>query len=653
MATDFNEHALYNPSDIDKETINKLYDRLQSVVQMRNKSYSYFNNRSLTSYIDESMKRWNGFIPPKDDLSLDWQSHVFNNLTRNACISLLSKIAMQRPKARFIATNSDGFQDTLRAHILEKAIEYTRQRENGDWKFFQVALECITKGTVVAYEGYRKIKRKVREIKKYDPITGKVEYEEKEIIDFDDCFQEVIPLEEIYFGNLWVSDIQQQPDIIWKHVVMKQAFFDEYKKYPNSKYVKAGTYAIVVETIPYYKQKEYFQLDKNSVEIIQWYNKSKDRLVVTANGVLLYDGPIPFAHKRYPFAHTIFEPFAIDFIYGRSLPDKMSSDQDIVNTLWNMMIDQSVLSIYKPTLTDDPDYIEEYPLQPGRMFPVSDINKYRVMNELTGPDASHFQILQMALKFSNDNSGNLLGGGGAFAQQKGNPKARQMQIQEEQMRQVLGLNTKMLENFDIQATTIRAKNFLQFYTNGEKVHAMTGEKDAMSKFTRVLRIESTELSDGTHGTAILKMVDKAKNLPSQDALNTEEEVASMQGENIEVHAITADYIRNTDFDVQIVGESSFTQSKSLKQAMTLELVTQVSNNPMFAPLLNGEELLREVLTVYDKDSEKLMKAKTPPPDMQGAPGQPPQGGQPPGGQPTPQMASQIKGAPQASLSELQ
>jgi hypothetical protein len=639
---------IYEPSEKDRDTISRLYNRLQEMVQMRNKSYSYFNNRSLTSYIDESIKRWNSFIPPRGDLEQDWQARVFNSFTRNVCISLLSRIAMTRPRSRFVATNKDGFQDTLRAHILEKGLEYTYNKENGDWKFFLAALEMVTKGTVVVYEGYKKVKRKVKEIKKFDPVTGAVDYTEKTILDYNDCYQEIVPLEEIYFGNLWINDIQQMPDIIWKRVMMNESFKEDFKKYPNAKYVKPGTFATVVETIPYYKQKEYFQLDRKSVEVVQWYNKWKDELIITANGVLLYDGPIPFHHKSYPFASAIFEPFAVDFIYGRSLPDKVSSDQDVINTLWNMMLDQGYLSIYKPTLTDDPDYIDEYPLQPGRMFPVSDINKYRVLSELTGPDPSHFQMLEMAIKFANDNSGNILGGGMSTPSAKGKMTARQAQILQDQMMQALGLNTRMLENLEIQSKRLRAKNFLQFYTVPEKVEAITGEKDAIkNNFVRVLRIDDTELTDGTHGTAVIKIVDKEKNLPSPEDLDLEEEVAAVQGQNVEVHAITPDYIRNLDFDVQIVGESSYQQSRSLKQALELEFVQVLTSNPAFQPLINAEELLRDLFKVYDKDPDRLMKELTPPPDGQNLPPQLPESG----GKQVPPITRQLAGASPAKSLE--
>src|SRR5260221_12571691 len=108
------DYALnYDPSEEKKHTISKVYDRLQSLAQMRNKVQPYFNGRGLTTYVDELMNRWNGILPPRSDLAMEGDSQIFNGFTRNVVLAFLSKAAMTPPRARFVASNKDGFQDTL------------------------------------------------------------------------------------------------------------------------------------------------------------------------------------------------------------------------------------------------------------------------------------------------------------------------------------------------------------------------------------------------------------------------------------------------------------------------------------------------------------------------------------------------------------
>ena len=538
----------YDPSEHKRDTIVKLGKRMVELQSLRDQVSPHFQGRSLVRYIDDSVKRWNGIIPPRDNLSLSWESRVFNNFTRNTCLSFLSKVAMKRPTARFVATNKSGFQDTLRAHILEKGIEYTRNKEDGNRKFFYAALECVTKGTVVVYEGYKKVERKVEEIEKFDFVTGEYKAKSKTILDYNDCFQDVCALEDIFFGNTWDPDVQDQPDMVWRRLYTKSSFFEEWGKYPDTKYVKPGAYSYFTDTNPYYKQRMMDQMGKDLIEVLAWYKKSKDRLIIVANGILIYEGPFPFHHKMYPFAVSIFEPFDANCIYGKSLPDKIASDQDIINTFWNMMINQTKLSIYKPVLNQDRDPLDEYILQSGRQIQVKSVDDIKIL-DIPGPDASAIEMLNMAVRFANDNSGNLMQGVAATqASGKGKVTARQAAQIQEQMLQMIGVNVAMFENLEVQELRLRSRNFLQFYTVPEKNEAITGEKDAMNNFIRVMRVDNTELSDGTHGTSVLKIAKKKDlppNIPGQpNAADIEEEVAAMQGENIEVHIVTPEYIRD-------------------------------------------------------------------------------------------------------------
>lgn len=599
-------YETYDPPEKDRKTINRVYDRLQKMQYQRERKYSYFNDRSLLQYIDDSTKRWNGYIPPRDDLTMDWQAKVFDNFTRNVVIQYLAKVAMQRPKSRFIATNNNGFEDTKRAHVLDKLFQYSKRKEDGEYKFLQAALECATKGTVILYEGFRKIKRKVKELEKYDPVTGNVLFKEREILDYNDCYQQVIPLEDFYVGNIYEASIHFQPDLCWKTVLRKADFKEEFSKYPNFKKVQPGAYTALNESLAFFKNKNYAELETDQVEVVRYFNRLRDEMVVCANGVLLYDGPIPFHHKDYPFAKGVQEQFAIDFFYGKSIPDKCQNDQDVRNTLLAMMIDQSLVSMYKPILTDDEDEIDTQIMVPNAIIKVNDINRYKVMSELTGPDASHFNMFQLITQLSQENSGAMMGGAKAQTSRGGKMTARQAMMIEEQSRQVLGLNTKQLEKMEHDADILRCKNILQFYTIPEKNAEILGLKDADVKkgIIRLIRLDDSELSDGTYGTSVIKMFQSDKHLPQSEDLAVEEEMARMQGENLEVFAMTADYIRNMDFDVQIIGESSYQQSKSLEQAMADEFYSMAMNNP----LINQEENTRDWVQSRDKDPDRFMKA---------------------------------------------
>ena len=622
----------YVPSEKAKKAILHAYDRMHALASNRSRTYAYFNDRNLVTYVNDSVKRWNGYIPPRGDLTMDWQAQVFNNFTRNVTVTFLSSVALNRPKIKLVATDKKGYEDAMRAHILGKLYEYSQRKENGEWKFFQSALEAVTKGTCVVYEGYRKIKRAVREVSSYDAATGEVTYKDKEIVDFDDCYREVVPLEDFFVANVWQPDMQMQPDVIWKSMMRFAVAREEFSKYKNWGYVRGGACTSIVMDTPYYSDELSPDLEADQVEVLRYYNRFTDTHIIVANGVLLYDGPIPFAHKRLPFANAIYEPFGVNFFYGKSLPDKVANDQDVINTLWNMMLDQSYLSIFKPVITDDPDAEEDQVLVPGLVMKVNNKEQYRVLDELRGPESSHFNMLQFAQRFAQDNSGSIVGGAMAQTSHGGKVTARQAMMTQEQARQTLGLSAKMLEVMERDAAELRCKNLLQFTTKTDKAEKITGEKDPMRMFTKVLRVDNTELSDGTHGTALVRFSKDTSVLPTPESLEVEEEAAAMQGANIEIHAVTPDYIRNMEFDVQVVPESSYMQNKQLEKGLAMEFIEVATQNPMIAPLMNPLELAREFVAVNDRDPTRFLRPEGPPmaPGMMpGAPGQPQAPGQQP------------------------
>lgn len=593
---------LYEPGEKDYDALQHVYSRLYKMQHIRDRNYNYFNDRNLISFIDDSTKRWNGYVPPRDDLTEDWQARVFVNLTRDTVINFLSQVAVNQPKAVIKVRNRKGYDDSKRAYILTKFLEYSRQKEDGERKFFNCALEMTVKGTVIAYEGFRKTKRKVEEIDYTDVITGKVESKEKSIIDYNDCWRSIVPLEDFYVGNIWQSDMQMQPDVIWKSIIRKVEAKIEFGKYPNWKYVKAGAYTSLVEQLPFFKNVQYAELESDHVEIIRYYNRFKDKMIIVANGVILYNGCIPFTHKKYPFTVGRFEPFAVDFFYGNSLPNKIATDNDILNTLWSMMLDQTILSIHKPVLTDDPDEIEDTVLVPGLVKKVNNKDSYRILSELQGPDSSHFNMLQLAQNFGKEHSG-FQGGGSATTSKGGKVTARQALLQEEQKRQALSLNTKQIEFFECDCAKLRVANILQFYTIPEKNKDITGEDDAMKNFMRVIRIDDTELTDGSYGTSVVKIANNDKNLPTPEQIDVEETMGEIQGQNVEVKVVTPDYIRNVEFDVSIEAESSYMQKHSLEQAMGTEFYQLMLANP----LANQMENIREVVKLYDKDPDKFIQ----------------------------------------------
>jgi hypothetical protein len=591
---------LYRPSDTEDDIISGIWHKWEMAREMRHNRYRFFNDRSLAEYVEDSVDRFNGYIEPRTDPAADWGAHVFHPATRNKTIAIIAQITAERVRAEFFA-QLDGDDDEHRAATLIKHLEdYTYYKNRDDEQQFYAVVEAAVKGTVIGYEGYKRDTRKIKEITEYDADTGEIKFEEKEIEDYDDVFGEVIPLMDIYPANIYVRDIQKQPYMIWRTVIDHEMFLAEFGKYKNAKLVQPSAElrrdsqnvagddenrASISEDV----------LD-NQVEIIRYFDRPNDEFHIIANGVLLTptESPLPWDHKNYPFWKAMFEPFDNAFFYGKSLPDKLRDNQDILNTLYRLVIDQGILSVNPPILTQGMEEIRDEMLFPGRRVPVDDVTQTKIM-EIPTPGAAHFNIMQMVETNINKSSMDDPSSGSATSR----TTAFEIGVAKEAAQKLLSLFLRSLEWGVRDKTELRIANILQFYRL-PKIQSLSD--DEAENTYRTIFLEDTRLADGTKGRQSIQVVDGE--LPTEAEVNRRELSGLMQGKNIGLAYITTEFLRTIDIRIKIIPNSSLKMSEALERALELDYQQKV--NALYPDLLNREEAFKELNKAYDKDSTKLM-----------------------------------------------
>jgi len=224
-------------------------------------------------------------------------------------------------------------------------------------------------------------------------------------------------LEDFYPSSVGIRKIENMPFCFWRSVVPFSQFKMTFSQYEESKYVQPK-YSVANEKgveVPYYLDFISDDVQEGQVEILRYYNQDTDEFIIIVNGVWLnrirlpqeIDNeiimPIPFVHKRLPFWKSIYEPFGSDFFYGKSLPSKLSSMQDVLNILGNMLLDQGFLTIFAPILVGGTDTIDDEFLVPGRRIPVDDVNNYKTLDMKT-PNSFHQYILEYTKQVLEESS---------------------------------------------------------------------------------------------------------------------------------------------------------------------------------------------------------------------------------------------------------
>ena len=604
------EEFEYEPSKKEREVVGDIFSRFTLSSQERNLNYAYFDNRNLIDFIDDSVNR---FITNKDEREdiEDWQARVFDPFTRNKVIAILGKIAQYVPKPEFIGV---GDEDFLRSQILGDLTSYSDRVDDTEELMFYALLEAAVKGTVVGYEGYEEKTKKIRDIKSYDS-GNKIVLIEGEL-KIRKVFGSIVPLEEFYPSSVGIRKIKDMPFCFWRTVYEESQFKMKFSQYDKTKLVKP--YFLVKESEdsqrPFYLDYISPNVSEGSVEVIRYYNQDTDEFVITANGIWLNPleeeniMPIPFIHKTLPFWKAIYEPFGADFFYGKSLPDKLKSMQDVINVLHNMLLDQSFLSIFPPILTDNMDEIEDDFLRPGRRIPVTDQSKYREL-EISAPQNFHQYILEYTKRVLEETSVDAVNQGVSGTGDR--VTATEIRRAAQSVTSILGLFVQFMTWGVRDKSRLRAKNILQFYTTPlmERVLGEGASKDVASAFN-VFKIDDTVLTSGKRGTKIIEMFPSREAMPTKLGIRTQAKLLEKEtGKNVEKIAINPDYIRDFEFDVKLIPNTSGAESKELQKALFMEF-TKMSME-LFPDMIDRENLFAEAIVLFGFRPEKFMKKPEP------------------------------------------
>lgn len=618
------DKQVHIPTDKETEALSYLLKKVTKGRTVIQKSYNQLNNRSIYEAVDDWTKRWNGYIPTASALLDADQSRMFLNFTRNQILSYLSNTSLSRPKTKIKAVNKKtGSTDTKFAQVLNDLVDFSANEENGDARFLEASLEAVTKGTVIVYEGYARNIQKMKVPQDFDPQTGKIRVKEEQKTTFDNCYQRIVPLEDFYIANPYQPNIQKQPFLIWREITTYDEAKLEYGDYKNFKDVKAGQYSVGNDETTFYRNSFVTELNADQVEIVRYYEKSDNRHILAINGIVIYDGPIPFKDGLYPFAKGIFEPFGNDFFWGMAFPQKIMGEQDLINTFWNMMADKTFGSLLPFGMSSDlDDWIEDDTLALNRIRKVGDINKWK-WDTLPGVSSGEQAMLQTAMNFARENSG-LAGGGPATTPKGGKLNVRQVLLQQQDSMRKMSFPMSFMEDLERDRITLRLHHILQFYSI-PKLEKVTGKngKEIDQLTYRDVKLSGVKLSDGKSGNKSIQLVnnpttpDERKVL--EDKLSVDEAKGEINGTPTEALAIAVDTFYDYNFSVQVLKASSFEKNAALDQAARMEFANWRIPLAQVAPLDAGK-LVDWVSEAFDIDQEQF-KPQQPQPGMAAQPQQ--------------------------------
>lgn len=613
---------VFRPSEKETEVVSKTLTLFRRSQQDRDRAFAYFDGMNLISYIEDSVERFNTNLYLRDEME-DWQSGFNDGFTRNKVLSMLGKLVEQLPIASALPR---GEEDVLRAQIITDLYQYTEELDDYENFMSMFVLELLVKGTAIGYEDIEYQKKKVREVKGKGDAMKVTEG----VIKTTKFYSDLVPIEEYYPASVGIMDVKNQPYSFWRKLMDISKFQELYGHYKKAELVEAKKSAQDAGgTIPYYYDFMSSDVTEGQVEFVRFYDSVNDQYIMLANGIWINPlgtseevQPMPWTHKEQPFFSAINEPFGV-FFYGKSLPNKLSALQDILNVLQNMMMDQSFLSIFTPIITAGFDDFEDDFLRPGRKTSI-DTGGIALQNaimplQFPTPAGWHQYILEYTRRIMEEASLDRTSSGQVGTGSE-RTTAYEVQTAAAGVAAILTMVARYLNGAIKRKANLRIKNILQFgfQPGATMVPGVMADKDVTKPFA-TFSFSNTQLTSGKRGSRVLEIYQTEEALPDP-AVNQARSLISTaeQGKPVEVTAISPKYIRDVSFDIKLALDTRREHSSMAEQGMLLQqiqILAQVGGD-----MVNLEEPLTRLAISMGLDPTKIIRGPQQPGQAEGAEG---------------------------------
>lgn len=609
---------MFTPSEKESKVVTQTIELFRRTQQNRDRAFAYFDGMNLINYIEDSVERFNTNLYLREGME-DWQSGFNDGFTRNKVLSMTGKLAEQVPIA---SATPRGEEDTLRAQIITDLYHYTEELDDYEQFMNMFILELFVKGTAIGYEDIEYKKKKIRDVKGIGDNTTVTEKN----IKTTSFYAEIVPIEEYYPANVGIMDAKNQPYSFRRKLMDFTQFMERYGHYNKSKFVGPKSSAAASNgTIPYYMDFISSDVDEGVVELIMYYDSCGDQYVMLANGIWLNPlgtneevQPLPWAHKEQPFFSAINEPFGV-FFYGKSLPNKLSSMQDVLNVLQNMIVDQSLLSIFSPVITAGFDGFEDDLIRPGRHTSIDTggmaLSSAIMPLQFPTPSGFHQYILEYTRRIMEESSLDQVSGGMAGG---GADRTTAFEVQQAAagVAAILTMVARYLNGAIKRKATLRMQNILQFgfQPNATIIPGVLADTNTKKPFA-TFSFGNTELSGGKRGTRVLEIYRDANSVPSREDVTARSTVSSVeQGRDVEVTAISPEYIRDIKYDIKLALDRKRENSTIADQALLLNQIQTLAQ--VGGSRVNIDEPLTMLAASMGLDPTKVLNEEQPAPQQE-------------------------------------
>jgi len=595
--------SLYQPKGLVVERTALVLRDYNFGTDIQNRGRTEFNNRNLIQEVDTFQRAFNSYVPPKsDDPDEAWRAQTVRPITRNKLISIASHVTATMLYPGVFAQNEKDQEDKDAALVMGDLVEYVIDNSEYSKAFLQAVITMLVDPACIFSTSYVKSMRTIKKIKE-DGTWVK-----KEIIDevLSGFIFAVVPTKELLIANFYENNIQKQRFLIRNKFVDYYEAEGVYGKKENWKYVQPGVRTVFEQSSQTFYDVKDEDMRSFLVNEVTYYNRCQDLELVFVNGILMTDPDQPNTRddKMYPFAKSGYEPIGNgSCFYNKSAANKLGSDQDVVDTLYNMILDGTYLQLMPPMALYGSEEVDSSVNIPGMITSFKDPNT-KLENIAPRSDLrAGLETIGMVERSIAESSLDNLQNGNA---QGGDRTAREVLLLEKNANIALGLFGKQVRVLVEDIGNLILPDILQHMTVAQ-VGEITDDLKYRNFFIQDKMVGGQKVTKNVQFNHPTEFEDANK-----DAMANSFNILSEEGglsAKSKIYKINAEEFRKIKYKCRVSADEIVKPSKALDKALNLEAYDRLIQNPV----VDQEAITRSFLLDIYKPGESDMFIKLPPP----------------------------------------
>lgn len=613
------EQPKYNEEEITYRGF--LIQRLYNASESRAEKYTEFDDMTYTRNYEENAKAANAYLRPKKN---EEDTRIVTGTTKEKVGTLVSALLNYNLEPNIVAYDDNDLEVEELGESMEKLVEKSRKIEEYDDKRPLIYKELVDQGTCFVEEVYIEkqcVEKKIKDIDWSEGVDpSKIKWDKKMKKVYGTCEAKLLVGTKVFLGNIREFDIRQQPYMFVAEIVPYENAKTIFGKWERWKYVPRNlkeVYESVDSGETDYYNWTSRELEKNMVEVIRYYDKNANEMMIMCNGVMMLPAGFPLTavspSGEYPVAKGDIDPFQF-FAYSKSFPNKTKVDQQVLDEVLRNLILKLQQSFSPPMANNSNRVLSRRIFFPGTITRGVNTDKVKPLLDSIGVTNSDFQMFQLIKEGINEKTVSPVFSGDTLPSRT---TATQVLETKKQQMMKLGMTIWGVISLERQLAWLRIYNILANWTKpvDKRVDKLKSE---LKDVYRTVTIDS-KFDDGVPGRTIIDFDPAGTELDSYQIEAENKMLSRPGGKKVRKYYLNGKELRQLKTKWYVTVQPTEKETSELKQVMFSQKIQDAYN--LFGPQsVNQEYAKQRFALVSGEDPEKFFNQAPQQQMQQGVPG---------------------------------